>query len=45
MPNISELMEEVGFQPDTSEVDTLMGEQHYGASLLIGYQMMGEYDE
>lgn len=42
--DLSEIMEDNGFVPDFSEVDTLMGEQHYGASLAIGYELLGEYD-
>ena len=42
--DLSEIMEDNGFDPDFSEVGTLMGEQHYGASLAIGYELLGEYD-
>lgn len=42
--DLSEIMEDNGFDPDFSEVDTLMGEQHYGTSLAIGYELLGDYD-
>lgn len=44
MPDLRELMEEEGFDPDHSEVDTLMQEQHYGSSLTVGFKLLGEYD-
>lgn len=45
MDDFRDLMEEVGFEPDFSEVDSLMTEQHYGASLVVGYKLLGEYDD
>ena len=41
----AELMREQGFEPDRSDVATLIREmdgRHYAASLSIGYAMMGE---
>ena len=42
---ITELMEEAGFEPDYSEVDHLMQDQHYGASLVAGFKLLGDYDD
>lgn len=44
MPDLRELMEDEGFEPDFSEVDHLMHEQHYGSSLAVGFKLLGEYD-
>jgi len=42
---VSELMEQHGFDPDCSEVDTLMQDQHYGASIAIGFALLGDNDD
>lgn len=42
---MTELMEGVGFDPDHSEVDHLMTDEHYGASLVVGFALLGDYDD
>ena len=45
MSTVSELMEQHGFAPDFSEVDTLMKDQHYGASIAIGFALLEDNDD
>lgn len=41
--SITELMEEAGFDPDYSCTANLMQDQHYGASLVAGFKLLGDY--
>jgi len=44
-PNLSDLLDSVGINPDTSDAGVLSRPDQYGAALVVGYAMLEEDDE
>lgn len=43
--DLSELLESVGINPDTSDAGVLSLQYQYGAALVVGYAMLEEDDQ